>query len=436
MEKQKVSIVRYRGERDTVRKALELCGALEKMKKLLPSDNVLLKPNLVMWDTIFAFPKYGVLTTSLVVEEVVKLLAEHGVQKITIGEASSEDKSRGTGTLYAYEGLGYHHLQERYGVRLVDFNRGPYTEVDFDGFTLNFATEALESDFLINLPVLKTHNATKVSLGFKNLKGCLAKKSKMRCHHVDRPLDNFVSYLGEKLRPGITLIDGIYTLERGPAITGTAHRNDVLIGSTDMFAADVTGAMAMGFDPADIGHLRDYAQRHGLPLDASQIELVGEPLQSVVRQLRWDWPWEEDNSGPPVFRRMSIEGVYYPKYDETICSTCSFFNNLILILLISAYDGTPYGNIEFLSGKQRLSEGGYDKTFLFGRCIAYANKNNPNIREAVEIKGCPPSLDEILNVLNENGIPAKLESYRAYRQSLADRYSNKPEFSEDYFRIS
>lgn len=432
----KVSVVKYNNERTDVRKALELCGAMDKLTRLSPSHRVLLKPNLVMWDEMFAFPKYGVVTTALVMEEMVRILAEHGITNITIGEASSEDKSRGTGTLLAYQGLGYHKLQKRYGVRLADFNRGPFTAVEFDGFTLNFATEALETDFLINMPVLKTHSATKVSLGFKNLKGCLAKKSKMRCHHVDRPLDNFVSWLGEKIWPDITLIDGIYTLERGPAINGTARRADVIIASTDMFAADVAGSMAMGFAAEEIGHLRDFAIRHQLPLDGSDIEFTGDALQSVAMKLRWDWPWEDDNSGPPAFRRQGIEGIYYPKYDETICSTCSFYNNLILVLLISAYSGTPFGNIEFLSGKQRLSEGGYDKTFLFGKCIAQANKHNPNIRQAVEIRGCPPTLDEIIRVLNENGIPARLEHYRAYRQSLADRYSNQPEFSEDVYRVS
>ena len=433
--KRKVSIVRYENKRGAVRKALQMCGALDRIKELSPSDKVLLKPNLVMWDEVLAFPKYGVLTTSVVMEEVVAVLAEHGYKNITIGEASAENKSRGTSTELAFEGLGYRQLQKRYGVRLLDFNGGPFTEVDFGEFSLDVATEALEADLLINLPVLKTHNATKVSLGFKNLKGCLNIKSKRHCHNVNRPLDNFVSYLGEKLPPNVTLVDGIYTLERGPSVTGTAHRHDVLIASMDMFSADVVGSMVMGFNPAELGYLSEFAQRHGLPLDGSNIEIVGETLHSVVKQLRWDWPWEDDDSGPPTFRRLGIKGINYPKYDETICSTCSFFNNLVLILLITAYNGTPFGNIEFLSGKQRLSTGGYDKTFLFGRCIAQANKNNPHIKEAVEIKGCPPTMDEIVNVLNENGIPADLDKYREYRQSLADRYKDKSEFNDRFYQV-
>ena len=428
MSKHKVSIVKYDNQRGAVEKALKLCGGLEKIKQLKPSDRVLLKPNLVMWDDDFAFPKYGVITTSMVMEEMVTLLAEHGVKHITIGEA-------GTKTTEAFAGLGYRTLQERYGVRLIDFNYGPFTEVNFGEFNLDFVTEALESDFLINLPVLKSHSSTKVSLGFKNLKGCLAKKSKKHCHHVNRALNNFVSHVGEKLYADITLIDGIYTLERGPVVNGTAHRADVLIASTDMFAADMVGSMAMGFAPAQIGHLAEYAQRHDLALHGGNIDMVGEPLSSVVKKLRWDWDWLEDNSGPPAFERMGIKGVNIPKYDDTICSTCSFYNNLILVLLMSAYEGKPYGNIELLSGKKRLSEGGYDKTILFGKCIANVNRDNPNIKEAVKIKGCPPSMEEIIKVLNEQGIAADEKHYRAYRQSLADRYIGKPEFDDSFYTV-
>ena len=54
MVKHKVSIVKYTSKPGAVRKALEMCGALDKIKKLIPSDKVLLKPNLVMWDSVFA----------------------------------------------------------------------------------------------------------------------------------------------------------------------------------------------------------------------------------------------------------------------------------------------------------------------------------------------------------------------------------------------
>ncbi len=433
MELSKVSLVKFNDERLNIRRAVEMC---EGFRGLTSAKKVLLKPNLVMWDEVLPFPRFGVITTALVVEEMVRMLKEHGCSDITIAEATTEDKAINSGTLEAYRGMGYHQLEKKYGVKLLDLNRGPFEKVEFDGFSLNIAAPVLETDFLINLPVLKTHNTTKVTLGFKNLKGCLSRRSKIFCHHAELPLDRFIQRLGEKLAPALTLIDGIYALDRGPAMNGTAHRADILIASRDMFAADVAGTMILGMDPAGIGHLAEHARRHDLPLDGSNLEICGENLSSLVMPLKWDWGWLEDNSGPTAFGRMGISGIHYPKYDHTICSGCSFLNNMILILLIGAYTGEPFDNIEFLTGKVARSAGGFKKTFLFGNCIIRANRDNPAITEAVEIKGCPPRAEDIVRILNEHGIKADFNTYIQYRTSLAARYHDRPEFREDHFSVA
>ncbi|MDI9456519.1 MAG: DUF362 domain-containing protein [Bacillota bacterium] len=433
MELTKVSLVKFADQRANIRRAIEMCDGF---KELTPEKKVLLKPNLVMWDEALPYPKFGVITTAVVVEEMVKLLKEHGCSDITIAEATTEDKDINSGTMAAYRGMGYPYLEKKYGVKLCDLNRGPYEKIEFDGFSLSIAAPVLEADFIINLPVLKTHNSTKVTLGFKNLKGCLARRSKVFCHHPEIPLDRFIQRIGEKLAPALTLIDGIYALDRGPAVNGTAHRADLLIASRDMFAADVTGTMLLGMRPDEIGHLAEHARRHDLPLDGSNVEIKGEKLSDHVMPLRWDWGWLEDNSGPTAFGRMGISGIYYPKYDDTICSGCSFLNNMLLILLLGAYTGEPFGNIEFLTGKVARSKGGFAKTFLFGNCIIRANRDNPLINEAVPIKGCPPRTEDIVRILNEHGINADFDDYVQYRASLAARYEGQPQFQEQHFTIT
>lgn len=428
----KVSLISFLDNRDNIKKAINLCNGMEKLSS---EDKVVIKPNLVMWDNVLPFYKFGVVTTAVVIEEVVRILKEHGAGQITIAEGTAEDKDIGSGTEAAYKGMGLTKLAEYYGVKLLDLNRGPFERVDFGDFALNIAVPVLEADFLVNLPVLKTHNATRVSLGYKNLKGCLDRKSKILCHHREIPLDLFIQKLGEKLAPALTVIDGIYAMERGPVVNGTAHRTDLIIASRDMFAADVTGTRVLGMDPAEIGHLAEHARRHGLALDGSGIEVVGERVEEVVKPLKWDWGWLEDNSGPTAFGRMGIKGVYYPKYDNSICSGCSFLNNMILILLLGAYTGEPFKNIEFLSGKTARSQGGYDKTFLFGNCIIRENRGNTHIREAVPIKGCPPRAADIVQILNEHGINADFNHYILYRESLAKRYADRPEFEEEHFTI-
>jgi len=78
-----VSIVRYEKPLESVRKAVNLCHGLDH----LPAKaRVFIKPNIVFWTRFTPFPKWGVITTSRVVEDLVHLLKERGIEDITIGE--------------------------------------------------------------------------------------------------------------------------------------------------------------------------------------------------------------------------------------------------------------------------------------------------------------------------------------------------------------
>jgi len=79
---------------------------------------------------------------------------------------------------------------------------------------------------LINVPVLKTHGQCKVSLGMKNLKGCLSMSSKRAFHGKD--LHRMIALLNTKIKPKLTIIDGLYAMEHGPSALGLAHRMNLL----------------------------------------------------------------------------------------------------------------------------------------------------------------------------------------------------------------
>jgi uncharacterized protein (DUF362 family) len=72
MKKSLVSIVKYEKPLDSVRKAVELSQGLDH----LPANaKVFIKPNIVFWTKATNFPKYGVITTSRIVEDMVVLHA-------------------------------------------------------------------------------------------------------------------------------------------------------------------------------------------------------------------------------------------------------------------------------------------------------------------------------------------------------------------------
>jgi len=181
MRKYKVAVVRYEKPTESVRKAVEMSGGLEHMPA---QARVFIKPNIVFWTRATAFPKWGVITTSRIVEDVIILLKERGVDDITIGEGTVTMRPKDTATpAHAFETLGYNVLKQKYGIKYINVFERPFEKVDLgDGVELSFNTDILNSDFVVDLPVMKAHNQTVVSLGIKNLKGTIDIPSRKRCH--------------------------------------------------------------------------------------------------------------------------------------------------------------------------------------------------------------------------------------------------------------
>jgi len=438
----RVSIVRYQAPGESVRQAVELAGGLPSLK---PGARVFIKPNIVFWTRAVPFPKWGVITTSRVVEDMVVLLKDNGVGDITIGEGVITADPKDTQTpAHAFATLGYATLAKRYGVKTLNVMEGRFAPVDIGGgVTLKYCADALESDLIVDLPVLKTHNQTVVSLGTKNLKGLIDIPSRKKCHRMDAEADlhAMVARLADHLPPVFTVIDGIYTAERGPAFDGKMHRSDLLIASADLLSADLVGARTLGHDPAAVPHLAHAARNHGRPTDLSDIEVVGEPIASVARFHAYDFDYAQDPDGnwlPVPLIKQGIRGLSYPKYDLTMCTYCSGINGVVLSAIRYAWKGEPFDDVEVLTGKVMKPTPGKKKTILLGKCMYQAHKDNPDINEMIPVKGCPPKPEQIVKALHQAGIavdPAIFANRDQLPGLFMARYRDRPEFDERFFRI-
>lgn len=426
-----VSLKRYESSPGSLKALIELCGGFDRLG---PSHRVFIKPNLVALDDRYPMPLYGVFTTTRLVHDMVVLLKEFGVDHITIGEGSVRGKDFGVSTTGIFKTLGYPRMEKRYGVRLVDMLEGPFQDTDFGDFTLQIARPILETDFLINMPVLKTHNQAVLSLGLKNLKGSLSLKSRKFCHGRDGSLDHHLSRFVEKVTPALTVLDGIFGLEKGPFYLGKAVAMNAMAASRDPLALDVAGAWLAGMDPAGVPHIREYAERHNRSLDPSGYDRRGTPIQELRRPLKWDNTWNEQNTGPKAWDRLGIRGVSLPKYDKTLCSGCSGLYGPILNMIMASYTA-PLNEIEILTGKKMKPSGRAERTMLLGNCMIKANRKHPGVKEAVFVKGCPPSLESVFEALERCGVKAREDIYAGFRQTLVDRYKGKEGFDERLFYI-
>jgi uncharacterized protein (DUF362 family) len=441
MDRSVVAIARYEKPFESVRKAVDLSHGLDQLSR---KARVFIKPNLILWRGVSpaVLPKWGMITTSRVVEDVVSLLRDRGVDEIVIGEGPviSDPKNKEKAAR-AFDGLGYDTLKRRYGVKCLNIFERPFEKVDLgEGMVLNVNVDILNSDFVINIPVLKTHAQTVVSLGVKNLKGVIDIESRKKCHSVDmeKDLHYMIARLANKLPSSFTVLDGIYTNEGGPFFTGQIRRSNILVASGDLLSADIVGTKILGHDPSEVLHLVYLGKVRRRSVDLSDVEVVGERLEDVASPHEYAFPYNENGTLPLMLEEMGTQGLSYRKYDLTLCTACWGINIVIPIAIAQAWKGKPWDDVEILTGKMMKPTPGKKKTVLIGKCIFEANKNSPEIQEMIAANGCPPSPEAIVKAFHEAGIevdPVFFEEKDALPKFFMKRYEGRPEFDESFFRI-
>ncbi|MBW2370535.1 MAG: DUF362 domain-containing protein [Deltaproteobacteria bacterium] len=434
-----VSVVKYEKPFESVRRAVELSMGLEHLPV---NGKVFIKPNIVFWTKAANFPKYGTITTSRVVEDIIILLKERGIDNITIAEGIvlMNPKDRET-PRHAFMSLGYEALEKRYGIKCMNVFERPFEPVDLgDDIQLKFNADILSCDFVVNLPVLKTHSETIVSLGIKNIKGLIDVPSRKKCHSADpeKNLDFHVARLADKMPPMFTLVDGIYTLERGPHFFGNAHRSNLLIASADVLSADLVGAKILGFDPSGVPHLVHAALNRKRPADLSDVAVVGIPPEDVAAPHEYAFPFNKDLTLPVQIEQMGVQGVSFRKTDNSLCTYCSFYPSLTLLGIAKAWNGKPWDDVEVLTGKAMAPTPGKKKTILLGKCMYKKNKEHPDIKEMIAVKECPPGPKSIVKAFHQAGIPIEpniVYDLEGFSGRFMKRYEGNPDFDESFYRI-
>jgi uncharacterized protein (DUF362 family) len=273
-----VSIVRAENVPEAVREAVELAGGFE----IKEGDTVVIKPNAKNQ----APPGYGIVTDVAVIEPLVEISIEKGAKRVTIADGAAYP----TGsyhTFSAFETMGVTKLAKKWDLDLVDLNS--YDSVDLDvpeGFVLDnvrVGRAVTEVDFLINVPVLKTHRGTLLSNCVKNIGvGVACREEKKRLHRLG--IDEGLLDVFSVVKPHFNVVDALVCIEGdGPNFPpGKPRPLGLVLAGEDGVAVDAVCARLIGLDPLEVKHLR-LAHDRGIGIaDLGQIEVVGERLEDVA----------------------------------------------------------------------------------------------------------------------------------------------------------
>ena len=404
-----VSLIKRQEVGNLVRKAIEMCSGFKALK---PEHKVLIKPNLVMGANKKMIPPFGKVTTSKVMEEMIQVLKEYGIRNITISDGAAVMPEIGSDTFSAMKFSGIERVGKKYGVKLEDFEKLAFSKVDINGHSFKIAASALETDFLINVPVLKTHGQAIVSLGMKNLKGCLKYSSKKRFHKRGHLLE-LIAHLNTIIKSDLIITDGIFAMEKGPAM-GIAHRMDLIIAGTDILETEMVGAAVLGKEPIILPHLQSYMKITNRYIDLKSIEVKGLSIDSVAVDLPWRSNFNKSFDG------FGLSGIQVASQsgDPSICSGCHGNMEYAHFMFSKDNPGMEVDNIEICIGKDSKASKEAKLAILFGDC---AIQNNSEDARAVPVPGCPPDVGQYYPLL----VNKSLSGGRAIKQLLIRLVKNK-----------
>lgn len=217
-------------------------------------DRVIVKPNMVNNSPP------PITTDVRCVMAVIQYLKERLEVEIVVAEGSGEGSTLGNFKLNGYE-----QITKKFGVELVDLDALPvrkYSNPQAGEYRDIHLPEYLEGAALVSVPPAKDHTITRVTLGLKNMVGCLPakhysgywsyKKSQVHAVNTDQAVADLMLYV----RPHLTVIDALQGLAGGH-LSGRVPNPPLerIIASTDVLTADREAAKLLGHNPDSIRHL-------------------------------------------------------------------------------------------------------------------------------------------------------------------------------------
>ena len=303
-----------------VGRAVELAGGMGRFVK--KGERILLKPNLLS-----AKPSEKAVTTPPeVVRAIIGLVRRAGATPV-VGD------SPGLGSaLKVARRCGVLDVCVQTNTPLVDLKTLVIVE-NPGGHTfkrLEIAREALEFDGIINIPKVKTHAQMYLTLGVKNLFGCVPGKRKPQWH-LSAGVDGlqFASMLLDLaafLSPRLTIADGIVAMEGNGPGSGDPRELGLVFCSADCLAMDAVIAGVLGADPQKTPILRAALSRGLTSARAGNITVTGEDIEGVrVSDFRFPPPLNVNfASSLPDFldKRIRKALTSRPHIDPRACNLC------------------------------------------------------------------------------------------------------------------
>jgi len=223
-------------------KAIETLGGMKRF--VSKGDVVWVKPNMA-WDRA---PEYAANTNPEIVSTLIRLCLDAGAKKVKVGDHTCNDSK------LTYVSSGIESAAKEAGAEVIQLDENRYKETQIGGNFLKswpVYPEILETDLVINVPIVKHHRLTTTTICMKNYMGVVGGERGKWHQDPATCLTEITTFM----KPRLCVIDAVRILTNHGPVGGEladVKRVDTVAAGTDIVALDAFGAEILGHKPADI----------------------------------------------------------------------------------------------------------------------------------------------------------------------------------------
>ena len=242
-----MAVARSGEPEEMVRRSIAALGGMQRF--VAKGANVIVKPNICV---AYHGYEYAATTNPWVVGTLVKMCMEAGARRVQVMDFPFGGTPQAA---YAISGIKEH--VEAAGGEMVEMPQFKFVATGIPNAVrlkqVNVFEDILKADAVINVPIAKVHDLSRLTLGMKNLMGVVRDRTALHGHISQNLAD-----LATLVRPTLTVVDAVRVLVSNGPTGGSlddVKKLDTVIASPDIVAADSYAATLFGLRPADLGYV-------------------------------------------------------------------------------------------------------------------------------------------------------------------------------------
>ncbi len=294
-----VSVVKVKYDTyEAIKNAIDLVSGIDLWTK----DKILIKPSIIT----AAYPYQAITTNPDFLDALITVLFGYGIKKENILVA--EQALIGSNVVDAASKAGISDVCKKHGIAFADISKGPFEEIESDGYKFNIFKEALKRK-IINAPIMKTNFQLGISGAIENLSRLVDEKTQRLMYFDD--IENTLPKLA-KLMNVFTIADATNGMQgQGPLVLGEPAFLNLILAGKNASALDAV------FCEITMLPIPPYVNSSLNGVMVKDIEIVGNELDALKYPIKQPIHDETPHPDIKVFDGKSCPACLNMMYNVT-----------------------------------------------------------------------------------------------------------------------